>query len=110
MARHAAEYHDSEDIEWSMKVVGSFRLALERQIDEAVRINTNSSKADIIINNQSEWNAAITTKWACQSDRPSKKKNTNHSQKQGQTQNPTQPIQVQSQSQVLNIIPDPNQI
>ena len=68
MARHAAEH--SGNIEWSMRVSGSFRSALERQIDEAVRINTNSSQADIIINNQSEWNAAITREWACQSDRP----------------------------------------
>ena len=84
-----------------MRVTGGFKGALERQIDEAVRINNNSSNADIIINNQSELNAAITTKWFCQSNRQKKtlNKKSKNSQNSQNDQNPN-PAQLPNISQL----------
>ena len=59
MSRHSKEFHNNKLIGWTMNIVNTFKSAMDRQIDEAVRINSNSSKADIVINNKAEWNAAI---------------------------------------------------
>ena len=54
--RHSGSTGNGEKQIYSMEVVGSFHMCLERQINEAVRIT--SSKADFVLNSRSEFHQA----------------------------------------------------
>ena len=45
--------HESEKVEFSMKVIGSFNSSMARQVNEGVRIKR--SKADCLMNSKSEF-------------------------------------------------------
>ena len=45
--------HESEKVEFSMKVLGSFQSAMARQVNEGVRIKR--SEADCLMNSKSEF-------------------------------------------------------
>ena len=45
--------HGSEQVDFSMKVLGSFQSAMARQVNEGVRIKR--SKADCLMNSKSEF-------------------------------------------------------
>ena len=54
--KHCQLVHNGEKQTFSMSVVGSFQSCLERQINEAVRISSNT--ADHILNSKSEFHQA----------------------------------------------------
>ena len=54
--KHCQLVHNGEKQTFSMSVVGSFQSCLERQINEAVRISSNT--ADYILNSKSEFHQA----------------------------------------------------
>ena len=49
--KHCRMEHNSEKVEFSMKVLGSFQTAMARQVNEGVRIKR--SKADCLMNSHS---------------------------------------------------------
>ena len=51
--KHCMVEHESEKVEFSMKVLGSFHSAMARQVNEGVRIKR--SKADCLMNSKSEF-------------------------------------------------------
>ena len=72
-----------------------------------MRINSNPSKADIVINNKAEWNAAISTKWTCQGgNKPTKRRKDTQQQtqqtQQSQTQHNQQPKPTPAQPESNN--------
>ena len=58
LVKHSMEHH--QDLEthppFSMKVLGRYKTALQRQVAEAVFIDNN--QADIIMNSKGEWNGS----------------------------------------------------
>ena len=61
MYKHAQTHHNTRrDVEFSMKITGSFHDPLSRQVEEGVRINR--SKADIKLNSKSEWHGPATVR------------------------------------------------
>ena len=48
-----AHHRGRRDVEFSMKITGSFQDPLSRQVEEGERIQ--QSKADILLNSKSEW-------------------------------------------------------
>ena len=50
---HCMVEHESEKVEFSMKVLGSFHSAMARQVNEGVRIKR--SQADCLMNSKSEF-------------------------------------------------------
>ena len=51
--KHCMVEHESEKVEFSMKVLGSFQSAMARQVNEGVRIKR--SEADCLMNSKSEF-------------------------------------------------------
>ena len=56
MWKHCLVEHDGREAEFEMKVLRTFKSCLDRQVNEAVRINI--SKADIVMNSKSEFRQA----------------------------------------------------
>ena len=54
--KHCVEEHNSEEVKFSMKVTGSHRTPLTRQIQESVKIE--NSTANILMNSKSEYNGS----------------------------------------------------
>ena len=51
--KHCMLEHESEQVDFSMKVLGSFQSAMARQVNEGVRIQR--SRADYLLNSKSEF-------------------------------------------------------
>ena len=61
LLKHAQVHHGRRlDVSFSMRIVGSFRDPLTRQVNEGVRINR--STAEVVLNSKSEWHGPATAR------------------------------------------------